>query len=294
MEDGLYALRILGQQLRLAGFNPVQPGRLTASPSNEPLRNPAPWGTSTLPIFACSSGFANAENTATFTGISISALTCSTTNTTSHAIAVTYEADIYNTEPTAAPALPTDCTGSSLPMQTTMTVPGRPHNYYYVENRFYVKNNSLFCTGNGGGTVYAPPTQPLIANIEQLNFQFGVMMPTTTNIITIPVGYLDAAQIGSSSGVDATANVNLQTYDATNRWDKISTVVICVLMRSNREILADPAPTMAAMLRRESSCRQIALHGAPLSVPLTCATAADRVSYAKQHFSPSLQAPSLS
>ncbi|NJM42325.1 MAG: hypothetical protein HC853_17105 [Anaerolineae bacterium] len=143
-EDGLYALRILGQQLRLAGFNPVQPGRLTASPSNEPLRNPAPWGTSTLPIFACSSGFANAENTATFTGISISALTCSTTNTTSHAIAVTYEADIYNTEPTAAPALPTDCTGSSLPMQTTMTVPGRPHNYYYVENRFYVKNNSLF------------------------------------------------------------------------------------------------------------------------------------------------------
>ncbi|NJM42324.1 MAG: hypothetical protein HC853_17100 [Anaerolineae bacterium] len=90
--------------------------------------------------------------------------------------------------------------------------------------------------------MYAPPTQPLIANIEQLNFQFGVMMPTTTNIITIPVGYLDAAQIGSSSGVDATANVNLQTYDATNRWDKISTVVICVLMRSNREILADPAP----------------------------------------------------
>lgn len=245
-EDGLYAIRILTQQLRLAGFNPLQPGRRTGPSDLEPARNPAPGGTSTLPIFGCSSAFSNAENaTSTFTGTSISALTCDTTNTASHAIAVTFEADIFNTVPTAA-NLPTDCKGDGLSALTTTPAlsDARVYTYYYAENRFYVRNGSLFCTGSAGSSTstFAPPTQPLVANVEQLHFQYGVMPSGITNTFTIPAGYLEASEIGDATGTDATAIVNLQLLDAPNRWSKVTSVRICVLMRSSRQVMADPAP----------------------------------------------------
>jgi type IV pilus assembly protein PilW len=245
-EDGLYAIRILTQQLRLAGFNPFQPGRRTGPADLEPARNPAPWGTSTLPIFGCTSAFSNAENTtSTFTGTSISALTCDTTNTASHAIAVTFEADAFNTVPTGT-GIPTDCKGDGLPAQTTPPAlsDARVYTYYYAENRYYLRNNALYCTGNGGSitTTYAAPAQPLVANVEQLHFQYGVMPSGISNTFTIPAGYLDASQIGNSSGSDVTAEANLQLLDAVNRWSKVTTIRICVLMRSSQQIMADPAP----------------------------------------------------
>jgi type IV pilus assembly protein PilW len=244
-EDGLYALRILTQQIRLAGFNPLQPGRRIGPADLEPARNPAPGGTSTLPIFGCSSSFSNAENTtSTFTGTSISALTCDASNTASHAIAVTYEADVFNTIPTAA-NVPTDCKGDGLPAQTTTPAlsDARVYTYYYADNRFYLKNNALYCTGNGGSatTTFAPLSQPLVDNVEQLNFQYGVMPPSITNTVAIPAGYLDASQIGSASGIDVSAESNLQTLSAINRWSKVTSVRICVLMRSRREVLVEPA-----------------------------------------------------
>ena len=244
-EDGLYAIRILTQQLRLAGFNPIQPARRTGSADLEPARNPPYWGTATLPVFGCSSAFANAENTATFTGTSISALTCNNANTASHAIAVTYEADIYNTVPTAT-GFPSDCMGNGLAQQTTTPAlsDNRTYNYFYVENRYYVKNNALYCTGNGGtGTnTYAVPAQPLVANVEQITFQYGVMPASVSNTLTIPAGYIEASQIGGANGIDTGAEANLLALDAVQRWGKVTTVRICVLMRSGRPIMPDPVP----------------------------------------------------
>jgi type IV pilus assembly protein PilW len=250
-EDGTYALRTLSRHIRQAGYNPFQPGRDPSGTATFSLYNPPHWGTTTLPLFSCSSAFTTPERgTSAYSVTSIAQLACDNTNTASHSIAVTYEADIYNTVPTSG-GVPTDCIGSGLAMQT-LSENGRNFNYFYVENRFYVRNNNLFCVGSGGtvGNEYSAPAQPLVANVEQIHFSYGVATSTlaastsTTTISTRPLGYLSAAQIGDASGDDSGSGVNsnLQTIDATKRWSKVTSVRICVLMRTSREVLIDPQP----------------------------------------------------
>jgi type IV pilus assembly protein PilW len=248
-EDGTYALRTLTRQIRLAGYNPFQPGRDPVGTATFSLYNPPHWGTTTLPLFGCASAFSTPERgTSAYTITSIDQLTCDTSNTTSHAIAVTYEADSYNTVPTSS-GTPTDCIGSGLAMQT-LSQNARNFNYFYVENRFYVKNNNLFCTGSGGavGSEYAAPAQPLVANVEQIYFTYGLATTTvaaatsTTSISIRPLGYLTADQVGDATGLDAGADTNLTALDATTRWSRVASVRICVLMRSSREILTEPQP----------------------------------------------------
>jgi type IV pilus assembly protein PilW len=251
-EDGTYALRTLSRHIRLAGFNPFQPGRDPIGTATFSLYNPPHWGTSTLPIFGCSSAFTAPERgSGTFAATSINLLTCDASNTASHAIAVTYEADTFNTVPTTTGNTPTDCIGSGLQMQTR-TENGRAFNYFYVENRFYVKDNSLYCVGNGGnvGAEYAVPAQPLVANVEQIFFSYGVATTTvvastsTTTVSTRPIGYLSGSAIGDASGIDNSSSVdsNLQTLDATVRWGRVNNVRICVLMRTSTQVLTDPQP----------------------------------------------------
>ena len=102
-EDGQFALRTIAQQIRLAGYNPVHPNRTTT--------NDFPGGTSTFAIFGCGANFSNGAGTATIAS-DPTQLLCSSTGTSSHAISVSYEADVYNTPPTrTAPIRPTDCLG---------------------------------------------------------------------------------------------------------------------------------------------------------------------------------------
>jgi type IV pilus assembly protein PilW len=235
-DDGLYAVRILTQQIRLSGFNPLQPSRPLSTPTN-----PFPGGTLALPVFGCSSAFSNAENdgSGTYSGTASHLITCDATQTASHSIAITYEADIYNTLATAA-NLPTDCLGTAL---TLITDPAfTTASYYIAENRYYVKNNGLYCAGSGGsGTnTFTAAAQPLVANVEQLNFLFGVMPASATNTTTIAAGYLTAAELGNSNGLDASADGNLITLTAPQRWSKVVSVKVCVLMRSATQVLKEP------------------------------------------------------
>jgi type IV pilus assembly protein PilW len=214
-EDGQFALRTMVQQIRLAGYNPIRAGSTTtyAFPGN----------TTSFAIFGCGSNFSNGGGTATV-ATNPTTLTCNTTGTASHAISISYEADIYNTPPSRTTNLPTDCLGTGL-----SAMPGPPV-YYVVENRFFVSNNRLMCAGSGDFA----NVQPLVENIESIQFTYGARNPaiTVTNVIG---GFLTAQQIGPSpASAAAPTNAAMALVPtAGERWARVMAVRVCVIVRSS-------------------------------------------------------------
>lgn len=232
-EDAQAALDILSQQIRMAGNNPKQPGYTLATP-----RNPI---TNTFSLRGCGTTFSNAKTVgATPAAADINALTCPA-GTGPHSIAVTYEADRYNTIPTSS-GVPTDCVGRSLPAQTASvvqitsptTTAASNVTFYEADNRFYIDTSAtisspaLYCFGNGSGST----PQPLVENIEDLQLSYGTA-PATGGNGTV-AGYLSADQIETDSTV-----VNLPT--ARERWARVVTVRICVVARSEQAVATDSA-----------------------------------------------------
>lgn len=232
-EDAQAALDILSQQIRMAGNNPKQPGYTLVTP-----RNPI---TNTFSLRGCDTTFSNAKPVgATPAAADINALTCPT-GSGPHSIAVTYEADRYNTIPTSS-NVPTDCVGRSLPAQTASvvqitsptTTAASNVTFYEADNRFYIDTSStisspaLYCFGNGSGST----PQPLVENIEDLQLSFGTA-PATGGNGTV-AGYLSAGQIEADNTV-----VNLPT--ARERWARVVTVRICVVARSEQAVATDSA-----------------------------------------------------
>jgi type IV pilus assembly protein PilW len=236
-EDAQAALELLTQHIRMAGANPKQANYALSTP-----RNPV---TNTFSLRGCATGFGNLKAVgATPAATSISALTCPAVALDSaqpHAIAVTYEADRFNTTPTDS-GTPTDCLGSSLTAQTasvnkivTATTTALSNvTFYEADNRFYLdtpngsNNPSLYCFGSGSGGI----PQPLVENIEDLKFSYGVAQASGSDGIV--AGYLNAAQIEN----DATV-VNLSTPEL--RWKRVVTVRICVLARSDNFVTPSAA-----------------------------------------------------
>lgn len=237
-EDAHAALTILSQQLRMAGNNPKQPNRTVESP-----RNPIYDG-STYIVRGCNSKFSNIT---TIPAVSIPALDCAVgASTTPNSIAISYEADSYNTVATST-GVPTDCLGQSLTAQsatvTTVTVPvggGAPvtdpagtATFYVADNRFYIGTSgvitapSLYCKGNGN-TV----PQPLVENVEDLQFTYGT--GPAMGALTAVVGYLDSASLLTQPNLAVLP-------DDPARWARVVTVRICVLMRSENPIVDNAA-----------------------------------------------------
>ncbi|NMM28349.1 MAG: prepilin-type N-terminal cleavage/methylation domain-containing protein [Glaciimonas sp.] len=244
-EDAQAALIILSQQLRMAGNNPDQASRVDdvdptlANSVRSSRHNPVYLPTPTYAGFALSPAAATLSSyrirgcDGTFSNITTSTnldnLTCAAGTTDS--IAVSYEADIFNTLP--AGGIPTDCLGQGL-SQITATLPtlvgGATVNanvtYYVAENRFYIDTSasipSLYCKGNGGAT------QPLVENIENMQFLYGATN-SATNVTPMVAGYLNA------DGVIALSGNNPQN------WKKVLTVRICVLVRSEIPVVSDAA-----------------------------------------------------
>jgi type IV pilus assembly protein PilW len=210
-EDGQFALRTIAQQIRLAGYSPVAPNQITQSFAY-------PGNTTDFAVFGCGANFVST------TAANPTLLTCSTTGTSSHAISVSYEADIYNTTPNrTTPTVPTDCLGQALP-----AMPGTP-TYYVAENRFYVANNQLMCAGSGN---FANP-QPLADNIESIQFSYGAINPNITDTKVIG-GYLSAQGIGPSSGAGAPTNATMAALTTPGeRWSRVIAVRVCVVVRSS-------------------------------------------------------------
>lgn len=230
-EDAQAALSILVQQLRMAGNNPKQPNYTQALPRNQI------YNATTYILRGCDGTFSN-MNTATTLGT----LTCAAGGgTAADSVAISYEADRYNTIPTAGLAA-TDCLGQSLPVingtqdvWNGTTVASTPVTYTVADNRFYIGTSAvitaptLYCKGNGGATA-----QPMVENIEDLQFSYGTAPASAAADALSVAGYLSAAEVLSNSDLAALA-------DDPTRWAKVLTVRICVVARSEAAVVSDAA-----------------------------------------------------
>ncbi|UQG54948.1 MULTISPECIES: PilW family protein [unclassified Marinobacter] len=268
-EDGQAALTILTQQLRMAGNNPDQTNRLDTSVKDpiytKPIASGLTYGGDILPVFVdssitpafelsdynirgCDGAFSNI-NAAT----SLDGLVCAVPDpviAVPDSIALSYEADDFNTVPTTAtPPLPTDCLGYALD-KIKAVIPGIPAGYgsdvfsaelkdvfYFVaDNRFYIDSSSataapsLYCQGNGIDST----AQPLVENIEDMQITYGVEIPDgQTRTVA---GYLRADELLATPDPDV-----LAAFTSQERWRKVVTVRICLLVRSENAVVSDLA-----------------------------------------------------
>ena len=242
-EDAQTALTVLTQQLRMAGNNPTQPDRTDKSrrnPAYSPydaatfMNIPATASPSSFSIRGCSKNFSNITS-----ATRLDALVCPNgTGYSANSVAVSYEADAFNSVPTA-PGIPADCLGAALAsIQVTFPAenPSGPYFYSVAENRFYIDVStanvpSLYCQGNGQNSI----AQPLVENIEDLQFAYGVVKASTAaaDLGTASIsGYLRADELTTNFALAALP-------DDPARWAKVVAVRICVLARSEISIATD-------------------------------------------------------
>lgn len=242
-EDGQQALTLLSQQLRMAGTNPSQPDRSTTSIGISVRGNSMPLHNSVSNAFAirgCDLKFSDIT-----TAASTAALTCGhvAASTGPDSISIAYEADRYNTVPTAA-GVPTDCVGSAVAASSTFSYTRSDEatagstTVYEAENRFYITttavitNPSLYCKGAGSA-------QPLVENIENLQFRYGVISPASLSVtyVTVTPTFTTTQVLGylTAFGVDNDATLTGAAGSAA-RWNAVKTVRICVVVRSETEI----------------------------------------------------------
>lgn len=248
-EDAQAALSILTQQIRMAQNNPIQANRTDQYRQN-PVYKPDPSTTfmssrspSFFSIRGCDGTFDNIKTALSIDDLNY--LSCaSLTSPLPDSIGISYEADAFNTVPTAAdPPLPTDCLGNGLTAVTatlTTTTVGAPSTdtvatYYVVDNRFYIDKSaqaipSLYCNGNGGT---AGP-QPLVENIENLQLRYGLVKlstPVQEVKTAAVVGYLTADEVSKLTTVG----------NDPNPWNKVIAIRVCVVVRSEGLVLTDLA-----------------------------------------------------
>lgn len=246
-EDAQAALNILAQQIRMAGTNPFQANRADEFGKN-PVYNPTYVGgtvtayangttsytvTSALSAFSirgCDGTFTNITNAITVPNLD-SFSNCGT-STLPDSIAISYEADRYNTVP--AGTAPTDCVGSSLPIVTATFPSGTSTtaSFSVADNRFYIANSSnvpnLYCKGISSGT------QPLVENVEDMQLTYGTVSTTEPSTTATIAGYLTAAEV-----VDLAPTANTIGYSTA--WGKVLSVRICVIVRSETPVVSDTA-----------------------------------------------------
>jgi type IV pilus assembly protein PilW len=215
-EDAQAALTVLSQHIRMAANNPKQPNYVPASP-----RNPV-FGATTWAVRGCDAKFADP------TVASTSLLTCGTSG--ADALAIAYEADRYNTVSAGANA--TDCLGQALPTVSatistwytaTSTINPTSVTFTVADNRFYVDSGNLYCKGNGGAT------QALVENVEDMQITYGVAKSDAGATLTV-AGYLSASDIINP------ADAGLLALPLMDRWAKVATVRVCLIVRSEKPI----------------------------------------------------------
>lgn len=252
-EDAAAALTILSQQIRMAGDNPRRPLYSTKSTKSDPKNTPhnpvfvSPIDDSGAPgalqyfIRGCDGTFSDVTSAAT-----VNDLTCAAgDNTDPDSVAIVYEADKYNTVASGNQA--TDCLGQALPTVTNLATSSAPTwlldtatsavvktdvTYTVADNRFFIRSvgsiPSLYCKGNGNAT-----PQPLVENVEDLQFSWGLAAPTAT--AKTVAGYLNSA---NRIETDATL-LAMPGSTSSARWSRVVAVKICVLVRSEQPIAPD-------------------------------------------------------
>ena len=254
-EDGQATLNILTQHLRMTGTNPNQNNRApvfltnpvynasyiggtsTPYPATTYVVAPGSYTPSPYSIRGCDGTF----SVATVGATDISVLNCTAgANTLPDSIAISYEADVFNT--LASSNKPTDCLGNPLTEFNVVFTPPAPDpvmndKFSVAVNRFYIGTSgsvaapTLFCKGNGGsGTVSA---QPLVENIEDMQFTYGTVSTAATLSTATAAGYLTANEVVSET--------SLALLPLASRWGKVLSVRICVLVRSEVPVAPNAA-----------------------------------------------------
>jgi type IV pilus assembly protein PilW len=215
-EDAQVALNLLSLEIKMAGHNPVN-----SAPNGLAVKNPL----STLTLHGCSGMFY-----VDATSVNDDKLRCEIgVPNQAHALFVIYEADTKNTMPSAG--IPTDCLGNKLTIKSGT--------YYVAENRYFVSASkvisapSLYCKGNGGlGTA-----QPMVENIEDLQFSYGTMS-TPSPVPKRIAGYLSATEVEKLAASSA-------KVDIASAWGQVLTVQICIVVRSEaKNLVSDNASSI--------------------------------------------------
>lgn len=246
-EDAQAALNILAQQIRMAGTNPLQANRADVFGHN-PVYDPTYVGgtvtayangttsytvssaPSAFSIRGCDGTFSNITNSTTVPNLD-SFSNCGT-STLPDSIAISYEADRYNTVP--AGNSPTDCVGSSLPTVTATFPSGTSTtaSFSLADNRFYIASASsipsLYCKGISSGT------QPVVENVEDMQLTYGTVSTTEASTTATVAGYLTAAEVVALAPTADTAGYS-------TAWGKVLSVRICVVVRSETPVVSDTA-----------------------------------------------------
>ena len=240
-EDGILALNLIQQQLKQAGYSrQIIPGSGATVMGN--YAGPAVRG--------CDGGFTDATAAGAF-----GSLACKPGGG-SDAIAIRYEATTDNTTPsTDSTPLATNCVGTGIFAATPSQVAPPPTpasaapNYTLADNRYSVTDAStqpmLSCRGSekSGATANTiGAAQPLLANVEDMQILYGVANRPSAELASTYdpmrhqiVRYLDA------SGVDALASSGVLPDLTEDRWSRVLSVRVCLLMRSDRSVKDVPA-----------------------------------------------------
>ena len=257
-EDAQAALSILTQQIRMAQNNPSQAGRTdntrinpvysfsskAASPASSPSLTLPLSPPSMYSIRGCDGSFKNSPTTA-----GVNNLRCDDDGLIG-SVVINSEADIYNagrTQPLSPD--PTDCLGVPLKKInvtfTATTPPAVPYSYYVAENLFYLVSSppptasnspqGLYCQGNGINSDGSISTAKLmVENIEDMQFQYGVVGPSSfpaDSQAPQVIGYVTAKKI----------NDNINNSASSKAWEKVVSVQVCVLVRSEALVASNMA-----------------------------------------------------
>lgn len=241
-EDGILAINLIQQQLKQAGYSrqliPANGATVMGNFSGPAVRG-------------CDGGFSDA-------GVAFGSLACVTgTSSSSDAIAIRYEATTDNTMPsTDTPPLATNCVGNGISATTTSLVAPAPtpaaDNYALADNRYSVTDAStqpmLSCRGSeksAAGNVIGT-SQPLLSNVESMQILYGVASRPSAELAATYdpmrhqiVSYLDA------TGVDALASTGVLTDITEDRWSRVLSVRVCLLMRSDQPVRDVPQGGMS-------------------------------------------------
>ena len=233
-EDGILALNLIQQQIKQAGYSQqiIPSGGGAAVLGNY----------SGLAVRGCDHGF-------TDSGAAFDLLACASGSGPA-ALAIRYQATAENTMPTSAGS-PTNCVGNGILALTASQVSPvptpAPGNYTLADNRYFITSSNghsnLSCRGsevNGAANIIGT-SQPLLMDIEDVVIRYGVASQGSLELASTYdplrhqiVSYLDA------SGIDALPVAGTIADPTQNRWSRVLSVRVCLVMRSEQAVADAP------------------------------------------------------
>jgi len=216
-DDAQAALELMRQHVEMAGYNPPRAHRPV-----DAARNPV-WAASAPVVRGCDA-LPSGANPGSFASWRCPA----PSSAGADAIAVRYEADAYNTWPTAQ-GEPTQCLGGRLDAQTlsatTISADGQARsssvNTHVAEHLFYLATASR----TGIRTLYCRPSngtaQPMLENVDDLQILYGV----------------GAVQDGAA---DTLAFLGAAEVEQRGAWADVRAVRLCIVVRAGQAGSAQP------------------------------------------------------